>query len=125
MTSEPATAHPLTRSLKKKLWVILTRGVADQEKIRAVVPDHLRHQVTLEKQGVLFGAGPLTDEAGNHTGTGLIIIRAANATEARRIADSDPMHAAGVRTYELCQWSMNEGRLQVSFDISDASVRFE
>jgi hypothetical protein len=56
---------------------------------------------------------------------GLIIIRAGSAEEAKRIADSDPMHASGVRTYTLYQWSLNEGRLNISIDFSDQSYRLD
>jgi uncharacterized protein len=55
----------------------------------------------------------------------MIIIRASNSDEARRIADRDPMHAAGVRTYTLYQWSMNEGRLSITLDFSDRSYRLD
>ena len=56
---------------------------------------------------------------------GLIIIRASSNEEARQIADRDPMHAAGVRTYTLYQWSMNEGRLTITLDFSDRSYRLD
>lgn len=109
---------------KLHLWVIVTRNVAPIEAIRAVVPEHLAHQVMLEKQGILFGAGPLSNETGERTGTGLILIRAADAVEARRIADSDPLHAQGLRSYTLQQWSMNEGRISISLDLSDGAARY-
>lgn len=53
----------------------------------------------------------------------LIIIRAAGADEARRTADSDPMHQAGARTYTLHEWTLNEGRITVSIDLSDQRCR--
>jgi hypothetical protein len=61
----------------------------------------------------------------NEPAFGLIIIRASNSDEARRIADRDPMHAAGVRTYTLYQWSMNEGRLSITLDFPDRSYRLD
>jgi len=55
---------------------------------------------------------------------GLIIIRAKDAAEARRIADADPMHSSGVRRYELYAWSLNEGRISVTLDFSDQTFQF-
>ena len=54
----------------------------------------------------------------------MIIIRARDEAEARRIADSDPTHSSGVRQYELYSWSLNEGRINVTLDFSDQSFRF-
>ena len=56
---------------------------------------------------------------------GLIVIRAKDEAEARRIADADPMHAAGARTYELYAWSLNEGCINVKLNFSDQSFAFE
>ena len=54
----------------------------------------------------------------------MIIIRADSEAEARGIADQDPFHAKGLRTYTLQQWSLNEGRLNITIDFSDQSYRF-
>ena len=55
---------------------------------------------------------------------GLIIIRAKDETDARRIADTDPMHASGVRKYDLYAWSLNEGRIEVTLNFSDQTFGF-
>jgi hypothetical protein len=59
------------------------------------------------------------------TAFGLILYRASGGAEARALADADPMHASGVRTYELYRWSMNEGRIIVTLDCSDRSFRLD
>jgi uncharacterized protein YciI len=119
-----AVARSMTsRMLGMKLWVITTTAVAERDKIAPLLQAHLEHQVRLEKQGIMFGAGPLSNPDGSRANIGLIIIRAANAEEARRIADSDPMHQAGVRAYTLHEWTLNEGRLTVSIDFSDQRYR--
>jgi uncharacterized protein len=113
------------RMLKKQLWVIITKRVASPEETRKHLKAHLEHQISLEKQGIMYGAGPATVPGENEPAFGLIIIRASDSDEARRIADRDPMHAAGVRTYMLYQWSMNEGRLNITLDFSDRSYRLD
>jgi uncharacterized protein YciI len=113
------------RMLRKQLWVIITKRVAPQEEMRKHLKAHLEHQISLEKQGIMYGAGPATAPGASEPAFGLIIIRASNAGEARQIADRDPMHAAGVRTHELYEWSMNEGRLSITLDFSDRTYRLD
>src|SRR5262249_4130299 len=76
--------------LRKKLYVILSKGGATPEQIGALLPQHLEYMIGLEKAGVLFASGPLTDSEGKMRGDGLTVIRAANTAEARSIADRDP-----------------------------------
>ena len=113
------------RMLRKQLWVIITKRVAPPEDVRKHLKAHLEHQISLEKQGIMYGAGPATVPGETEPAFGLIIIRASDRDEARRIADRDPMHSSGVRTYELYRWSMNEGRLSITLDFSDRSYRLD
>jgi uncharacterized protein len=120
------TVEDLTaRMLKKRLWVVITRPVKPPEEVRRHLKAHLEHQIRLEKAGIMYGAGPATAPGETRAAFGLIIIRARDEAEARRIADSDPMHSSGVRRYELYAWSLNEGRINVTLDFSDQSFRFE
>lgn len=107
------------RMLKKQLWVILTKAVAPPEEVKRHLKAHLEHQIALEKAGIMYGAGPATKPGETAAAFDLIIIRAKDETDARRIADSDPMHASGVRKYELYAWSLNEGHINVTLNFSD------
>jgi uncharacterized protein YciI len=113
------------RMLRKQLWVIMTERVATPEEMNKHLKAHLEHQISLEKQGIMYGAGPATVPGDKAPAFGLIIIRAKDADEARQIADRDPMHVAGVRTYKLYQWSMNEGRINITLDFSDRTYRLD
>jgi uncharacterized protein len=113
------------RMLKKKLWVIMSRAVKPPEEVARHTRPHLEHQIRLEKDGIMYGAGPATRPGEERPAFGLIIIRARDEAEARRIADSDPMHATGVREYELYSWSLNEGRVGVTLNFSDQTFRFD
>jgi hypothetical protein len=42
-------------------------------------------------------------------GAGLIIYRADSLHDAKELADADPMHSSGARTYVLRRWLVNEG----------------
>jgi uncharacterized protein YciI len=112
------------RMLKKKLWVVMSKPAAAPEEIKRHLKAHLEHQIRLEKEGILFGAGPASIPGAPTAFFGLIIIRADDVEAARRIMDSDPMHANGVRTYEIFSWSMNEGRIGLTIDLSDQTFKF-
>lgn len=112
-------------TLGKTLYVIHTApkpGVSP-ERLAAVLPTHLEHQVRIEQDGVLFAAGPLQTEDDDRRG--LIIIRAGSFAEARKIADSDPFHAQGLRAYTIERWSMNEGGFSVRVSYSDRTMSIE
>lgn len=111
--------------LGKTFFAILTEAAPDTtpEQLRATLPAHLDHQVALEKQGVLFAAGPLDAEDGSRRG--LIVIRADSFEDARRIADTDPFHAQGLRTYTVEQWTVNEGSYTVRLTYSDQRLSLD
>jgi hypothetical protein len=119
----PEALH--ARMLKKQLWIVMSKAVKSPEEVRKQLKAHLDHQIGLEKNGIMYGAGPATAPGESKPAFGLIIIRAKDAAEARRIADADPMHASGARVYELYSWSLNEGRIDVTLNFSDQTFRFD
>jgi uncharacterized protein len=113
------------RMLRKQLFVVITKPVKPADEVRRHLREHLEHQIRLEKAGILYGAGPATKPGEQAASFGLIVIRAKDEAEARRIADSDPMHASGVRAYELYAWSLNEGAVSVTLNFSDQTFRYD
>lgn len=111
----PATA----KFLGKQLFVIVTSPVKPREEMMKLLPAHLEHQVALERRGTLFAAGPLADREGKVQGKGLIVIRAGSFEEAEAIAMEDPFHKAGVRTFTIERWTVNEGRVSIGLSYSD------
>lgn len=110
-------------SLAHELFVVDTRVAAAPEAVKANLGDHLAYQQTLEKAGKLAFAGPVSDETGElMQGNGLIIYRAASLEEARALADNDPMHQSGARSYTLRRWLINEGSISLNVGLSTASV---
>jgi len=117
--------NPLSRKfLGKNFYVVVTTPTAPREQLEPLIPAHLANQVRLEKEGIMFAAGPLTKEDGTRYG-GMFVLRANSFDEARAIADSDPMHKAGLRTYTLMRWTVNEGSYGVRINYSDQSVTIE
>ena len=114
--------HHTNEMLRKDLYVIFTRPVAPREKIMELLPKHLERQVELEKQGILFAAGPMEPQENDKPRTGMIIIRADSFEDAHAIAMEDPLHAAGLREFDIWNWSMNEGSFSVTISYSNQSA---
>ena len=110
------------RMLRKKLYVILSKGNASEDQIGAVLPQHLEYMIGLERQGVLFASGPLTAAAGAAAGDGLTILRATSAEEARKIAATDPFVVNRLRTFDVREWTVMEGSLGLKINFSDQSL---
>ena len=108
--------------LRKKLFVILSKGGATPDQIGALLPQHLEYMIGLEKTGVLFASGPLADAEGKTRGDGLTIVRAASAADARKIAEQDPFVVNKLRTFELREWTVMEGSLGIKINLSDQSL---
>jgi len=110
------------RMLRKKLYVILSKGGATPEQIGKMLPDHLEYMIGLEKKGALFASGPLTTDPGKPVGDGLTILRAASIEEARAIASADPFVINKLRTFEVREWTVMEGSLGLKVNFSDQSL---
>lgn len=107
--------------LRQSLYVITTtpaRGEAMQD----LLPAHLEYQIKMERDGILFGAGPLFKEGEAIPYGGMIIVRAQDEAEARALADADPFHAAGLRSYTVNRWMLNEGAITFTVRYSDQTA---
>ena len=106
-------------ALALELFVVETTPAGPPDQVKAALADHLAYQKQLEERGVLVLAGPTSDPSGdNMIGAGLVIYRAATMEEAKVLADYDPMHLAGARTYNLRKWLVNEGSLSLNVGLS-------
>ena len=109
----------------REYFVVFTKPKATREAIQRHLAIHLDYQRDLERRGIIVAAGPLSDETGQEwTGKGMIILRADNIEQARAIADADPMHRDGVRSYELLPWLMNEGSFSLKISLAAQTVEF-
>lgn len=86
--------------------------VADADAMGAVLanlPAHLEYWAEMERQKVVFAAGPQmpADASEPWSGNGMVIYRASSWAVAEEIAAADPMHKAGARTYRLQPWLLN------------------
>ena len=122
MADAPSDVDPLTsKFLGKEMYLVVTRPVRSPE-IAKRLADHLAHQVELERRGIMFAAGPLYSRDSNVPEAGMFVLRASSFEEAEAIARSDPLHAAGLRTFTLQKWRVNEGSITVKINYSDQTV---
>ena len=91
--------------LNKDLYVVFTKPTNGMIPVMENLEDHLKFQVSLEKQGIMFGAGPFWDDNEiDWNGEGMVIIRANSIDHAKEIANSDPMHKSGARSFTVRPW---------------------
>ena len=82
-------------------------------------------RITFEwKAGALFASGPLTTAPGQPAGDGLTVLRAASLDEARAIAEADPFVINKLRTFEVREWTVMEGSIGLTVNLSDQTLQF-
>ena len=108
--------------LQLQLYAVFTRPANGMKPVMEMLEKHLDYQISMEKSGVLFAAGPFwTDDEQQWRGEGMVVIRAESLEAARAMAAEDPMHASGARTFEVRPWLINEGTLTLRLNHSTRS----
>lgn len=106
-------------SLAFELFCIRTELAASPEEMQKHLPEHLAYQQELERNGILFLAGPLSDSDGvQMSGGGMIIYKAKDIKEAKKFAENDPMHKSGVRRFSISAWLVNEGSISMNVNFA-------
>ena len=118
---EAATAKGM---LAKELFVVFTEPTGDLAAVQKARVEHLKYQVEIEQKGIMFAAGPFSNESGaGWEGEGMIILRAESIEAASAIAEADPMHSSGARKFRIRPWLMNEGGFNLRVTFSDGKQR--
>ena len=108
--------------LKWQVYAITTTPTNGMGPIMENLHDHLEFQQGLEDSGVMIAAGPLwADDEETWNGEGIVVIRADSLAHAREIAESDPMHARGARSFTVRPWLINEGSITVKVGFGSGS----
>jgi uncharacterized protein len=106
--------------LRKQLFVVTSKAEKGFAPLKENLKAHLEYLGALEKDGKLFMGGPLfTEDPEKWSGDGLLIYSAKDITEAKSIADGDPLHKSGARSYTLRAWLVNDGSLTLTVKLSD------
>ena len=62
-------------------------------------------------------SGPLLSGPGTGPGSGVTVLRAADGEAAEAIAAQDPFVRAGLRTFAIYQWRVNEGSIGIQLSL--------
>jgi len=123
VSSQREEPPPCARLLGKDYWLILSTPAdgTDQAAIDSRVGEHVRWLLELERDDVLFLSGPLLSGPGTGPGSGATVIRAVGADAARSVAARDPFVLAGLRTFTVHRWRLNEGSIGVRISLGTAT----
>lgn len=100
--------------LALKLYVISSKPTNGLGPVLEMMEPHVAYQTQLERDGVMFAAGPLANEDSTEwLGEGLFMYRADSIEAAREIAQEDPMHSSRARRFTVREWMLNEGTYSV------------
>jgi uncharacterized protein YciI len=114
--NELKIAEMLKGMLNLKLFVIFSQGKGLD--VKPYLAEHLQYMIELERQGKLFASGPLGNPS---RADGMTIVRAADVEEVHQMAQRDPFVVNGIRTYTVQPWTVMEGSLTFTVNLSDKS----
>ena len=118
---EYSESHDL---LAMRLYVLFSEPTNGLGPVLENLDSHVAHQTKLEKDGTMFAAGPFASaDEESWDGAGMFIYRASSLEEATKIAESDPMHQAGARSFTVRPWMLNEGTFSVQLFYSGGKPR--
>ena len=117
-------SHPLLeRSIKLRMFAML-RYIVNSDRLAAHLEEHLRWMIERETDGVVFLSGPVISKSGENKLDGLTILATRSMSDAVRLAHEDPLVRSGAVTFELCEWMIYEGSVNMRISLSDSSVEF-
>jgi uncharacterized protein YciI len=100
--------------LAKQLYVVFSDPLDGIGPVLENLDTHVEYQQRLEREGVMFAAGPFASEdLQEWKGDGMFMYRAESLEAATKLAEMDPMHINGARTFRVRQWLLNEGTFSV------------
>ncbi len=105
--------------LQWQVYVIHTFPENGMGPVMENIGPHLEYQARMEAEGVYVAAGPhWADDEESWEGEGMIVVRAKNLADARKIAEADPMHSSGARSFRVRPWLINEGTITVKVNFA-------
>jgi uncharacterized protein YciI len=115
-----------SRLLGRDYWLVVStpRPGTDRAAIEELVDEHISWLLGLERDGTLFASGPLLSGPGVGPGSGVTILRVPDEDTARSVAGQDPFVRAGLRTFEVHQWRVNEGSVSVQMSLGTGTYQW-
>lgn len=116
-----------TSTSEHRFWLVRStpRPEVDRDQIAAALDSHLDWIVGLEKSGAVFLSGPLTSGPEVRPGCGVTVLRAESSDDAKAIALHDPFVRLGLRTFEVFEWLLKEGKVSLDISLSEGSCQWD
>ncbi|GAA1687604.1 hypothetical protein GCM10009765_41370 [Fodinicola feengrottensis] len=101
--------------LAKQLYVVFSTPTNGLGPVLENLDPHVAYQTKMELEGVMFAAGPFAGDGdlAQWHGEGMFVYRAESFEAATKLAEADPMHIAGARSFKVRLWLLNEGTYSV------------
>ena len=93
-------------------YLVLSHLKSPVEVFLESLAEHLAWMRKQHMAGNVLFSGPTPDRA-----KGIYVVRASSLEDAKKIIDSDPMHAKDLRDYELIPWEVHQVMGAGPFDI--------
>jgi hypothetical protein len=124
---ESTPAVDLTRLLGRDYWLVLStpNPGTDQAAVARHLNAHVAWLLELERAGDLLASGPLLSGPGVGPGSGVTVLRAADQDAADELAGRDPFVLAGLRTFTVHRWRLNEGSVSVRFSLGRGTYEWD
>jgi uncharacterized protein YciI len=112
--------------LGRDYWVVVStpQPSTTGADIERHVEDHLAWLLKLEAEGVVFLSGPVTSGPGTGPGSGITVLRTTTREEAAAVAAADPFVVAGLRTFEVYGWRVNEGSVRIQLSLGTGAYEW-
>jgi uncharacterized protein len=125
MTGERDVTRDADRLFGRDYWLVRWEPSpqTDRADLDAVLDEHIAWLLGLERDDVLFLSGPLLSGPGTRPGSGVTVFRAEDEQTATALAAEDPFVKAGLRSFSVHRWRLNEG--SVSARLSLGTGRYE
>ncbi len=124
---DSASPADLARLLGRDYWLLMStpRASTRQADIDAHVASHVAWLLGLEREGSLLASGPLLSGPRVGPGSGVTVLRAPDESTARGIAEADPFVRAGLRTFAVHRWRLNEGSVSVRLSLGTGTYDWD
>jgi uncharacterized protein YciI len=127
VSDQPPAAAGAPGLLARDYWLILSTPVPGTSRaaIEVQVAAHIAWLLALERDGTLFLSGPLLSGPGTGPGSGVTVLRAGGEQAAGEIAAADPFVRAGLRTFTVHRWRLNEGSVGVRLSLGTGTYEWQ
>lgn len=115
------TEPRLENALQTRFYLAALR-IIDRDRMEELKSIHLTKLLEMEKTGALFLSGPANGPDGNLNG--FLVLRANSLADARAMVDAEPFIAEGVMECDVYEWTIFQGAVAVSVNISNGTADF-